>query len=146
MAKIVLGKRPESFKKTITFPTPDGTEGMMEVTYKYRTTTEYGTFQDAWLAARKAKIEAEAAQEAEKKKKADAAGEAYTAPEMTNEELRRIEVDANTDYLLEIISGWNLDIGFDRDSVFQLCDEFPGAAREIMDRYRAAITEGRLGN
>jgi hypothetical protein len=128
MAKVVLGKRPESFKHTLKFQMHDGTEGTMEVVYKYRTLTEFGTFLDEWTSEQKAKLEA---------------GE---PKELTNEELRRAQADANTDYLMHILVGWNLDVEFSRDAVLQLCDELPAGAIEAMNAYRAAITEGRLGN
>jgi hypothetical protein len=37
-------------------------------------------------------------------------------------------------------------VPFSRAAVEQLCDELPGAAQDIMDAYRAAVVEGRLGN
>ena len=54
--------------------------------------------------------------------------------------------DTNADYILQISDGWNLDEDFNRASVVQLCDELPGAAQAIIEAYRAALTEGRLGN
>ena len=132
MAKIVLGKRPESFKKTIKFMMVDESgevsEGQMEVQYKYRTLTEFGTFLDEWTLDQKYKLDAEReAIEAAKKKALDA-GEAWAEPELTNEDVRRKQADANTDYLMQILVGWNLDVGFSRDTVLQFCNEFSGGA------------------
>lgn len=146
MAKIVLGKRPDSFKKTLKFPMHDGTEGTMEVSYRYRTLTEFGTFIDEWNGEQIGKLDAERLQLEAAKKKALDAGETYVDPQVTNEEVRGKQAKANTDYLMRILVGWNLDVEFSRDAVLQLCDELPGAAIEAMNSYRAAITEGRLGN
>ena len=52
----------------------------------------------------------------------------------------------NAAYLLDVLDGWNLDETLTRDTAAQLCDELPGAATEIMEAYRLAIVEGRLGN
>jgi len=146
MAKIVLGKRPESFKHPIKFPCHDGTEGVMEVLYKYRTVTEFGAFIDVWVREQKMKLDAEKAKADAARQKALEAGDAYVEPEVTNEELRQAQAKTNADYIQRIVVGWNLEVEFTPDTVLQLCDEFPGAATEIMDRYRGAITEGRLGN
>jgi hypothetical protein len=54
--------------------------------------------------------------------------------------------ETNADYIMKVADGWNLDIEFSRRSVAQLCDELPAAAMAIMNTYRSAITEGRLGN
>ena len=54
--------------------------------------------------------------------------------------------DKNAAYLIDVLDGWNLDEVLTRDTAAQLCDELPGAATEIMEAYRLAIVEGRLGN
>lgn len=146
MAKIVLGKRPANFKKTLQVPMHDGTEGAMEVLYKYRTLTEFGAFIDEWAKHAEAQIEAEQAARDAKKREAEERGEAYTEPVITNEEVRRKQAEANADYLMRILEGWNLDVEFGAQSVLQLCDELPAAAAKIINDYRLAITEGRLGN
>jgi len=131
MAKIVLGKRPESFKKIIKVPMLEGGEGTIEMVYKYRTRTEFGAFVDEMIAA------------------------AGTAPPVSQSDedvsfsLERALTatrDKNADYIMAIAAGWNLDVEFSRDAAVQLCDELPGAAIAIIDSYRAAVSEGRLGN
>lgn len=47
---------------------------------------------------------------------------------------------------MQAVEGWNLDEPFALESVQQLADELPAAVAAIMDTYRSAITQGRLGN
>lgn len=130
MAKIILGKRPVSFKKTIKVPMLEGGEGTVEVDYVYRTRTEFGAFVDELFSSAGVKPASQADE--------DVKFSLQQALERTR--------DTNADYILKIAKGWNLDVEFSRDAVVQLCDELPGAAMSIIDSYRVAITEGRLGN
>lgn len=130
MAKIRLGSRPKNFRRSITVTLPEGGKGVMEVSYIYRTRTEFGEFVDSLM------------------KDAGVPQTGQTGEEVAFSLAVALAKtrDANADYILRIIDGWNLDEEFSRDSVAQLCDELPGAALEIMDQYRSAIVEGRLGN
>lgn len=136
MAKIILGKRPESFKQKVTFPMLDGSEGAIQCVFKYRTKTEFGKFIDAMVADAKAADT--------KNKEADAALEPQT---MQLADIMAKTVDKNADYLLDILKGWDVE-GRDltRDNCALLSDELPGAAVAIMEAYRLAVSEGRLGN
>jgi len=130
MAKIVLGSRPKNFKRVIKVPMLEGGEGTIEVSYIYRTRTQFGAFVDELFAA--AGVKPASQDEADVKfSLADALAKTR---------------DTNADYILQIMDGWNLDVEFSRGSVVQLCDELPGAAMAIIDSYRLSITEGRLGN
>ena len=124
--KVKLGSRPKSFKRVVKFPMVDGSEGAMTITFKYRTRSEFGQFIDEMM------LEAQTAPD---EAPATSLGAAL---EKTKE--------ANADYILKIAEGWDLDEEFNRENVAQLCDEVPGASAAIMDQYRAAIVEGRLGN
>lgn len=130
MAKIVLGKRPQNFKRVVSFDLPEGGKGSIEVSYKYRTRTEFGAFVDDLM---KAAGESPASQSDEDVKFSLAKALAKT-------------IDTNSDYLMKIVDGWNLDADFTRDNMQQMCDEYPGAALAVIDAYRFAITEGRSGN
>lgn len=130
MAKISLGKRPKSFKRTIKVPMHEGGEGAIEVSFLYRTRTEFGALVDDLLKA----ADVTPASTSDE----DVAFSLQLALERTR--------DTNADYILKIMDGWDLDEAFTRASVVQLCDELPGAAQAIIADYRAAITEGRLGN
>lgn len=127
MAKIKLGARPESFKRSVSFPLLEGGEdGVIECVFKYRTRTEFGKFIDGLFA--------------------DAKEAPAQSGEFSMQNLMEKTRDKNADYLLEIVTGWSLDEALSRDNLQQLCDEIPSAATAIMESYRLAITEGRLGN
>lgn len=130
MAKVVLGKRPQSFKRTITVDLLEGGKGTVEIEYIYRTRTEFGVFVDELLSD--AGVKPTGSSEDDVKFSLEAA-------------LKKAR-DANADYILKVAKDWNLDVDFSRESVAQLCDELPGVAQQIIEVYRAAITEGRLGN
>lgn len=136
MAKIILGQRPKSFKKTVTFPMLDGTDGSIECQFKYRTRKEFGKFIDGILDAAKVKPA--------KKKKSETADDAEVQFSMAD--LMEKTAGANADYLLQVLDGWNLDEELNAANAQQLCDEIPAASAAIMEAYRTAVTEGRLGN
>ncbi len=128
MSKIKLGQRPQNFKKVIKFPMLDGTTGSIQVTYKYRTRREFGQFIDQMM---------------------DDAGVVRNNDhdaEFSMAELMTKTSGSTADYLLEVIEEWNLDVPLSKESAQQLADEVPAAAMAIMETYRLAITEGRLGN
>jgi len=130
MAKITLGRRPKNFKRVLSVDLPEGGKGTIEVSYIYRTRTEFGAFVD------------------------DLFGNAGVSPVGQSDEEVKFSLkdalektcDTNADYIMKIVDGWNLDADFSRDSVAQLCDELPGVALELINTYRIAVTEGRLGN
>lgn len=139
-ARVTLGKRPETFTAFVSALLPEGGEGTIEVTYRYRTRSEFG----ALLDKRQADAEAFDARAAAEAKAARDRGE--QVPEKTAGDLHNMMRDAMATHILEIATGWNLPEPFDLQHVTQLCDELPGMARAIVDRYRDAIVEGRLGN
>ncbi|MES1979547.1 MAG: phage tail assembly chaperone [Pseudomonadota bacterium] len=130
MAKITLGSRPKSFKKVVKFPMLDGTTGSIECIYKYRTRKEFGVFIDGLLDA--AKVKPDASEDGEVK--------------FSMSELMEKTAGANADYILQIVEGWNLDEDLSAATAQQLADEIPAAAAAIMETYRAAVQDGRLGN
>lgn len=130
MAKIILGKRPKSFKRTITIDLVEGGKGSIEVSYLYRTRSEFGQFIDELMEASGVKMADQSEEEVK----------------FSLEEALKRTLETNADYIMKIADGWNLDVEFSRAAVAQLCDELPGAALQIINQYRTAITEGRLGN
>lgn len=140
MAKIILGQRPKSFPRTINFKQVDGSPGSMEVTYKYRTRTEFGDFADEI----RAEIDTKATAEMDHLK--ELVGKGESIPELTQKEMLRRETETNVGYIMGCVEGWNLDVEFDRAAVLQLADEVPAAIPEIIGAYRDAIVDGRLGN
>jgi len=127
MSKVILGARPKNFAAVVTVTMLDGTTGTIPVSFKYRTKKEFGEFVDAMMK--------DAGQEI-----------TTTGEEFSMARLQSLTVEKNADYLLEALDGLGLDQEFGRESLVQLCDELPGAAVAIMDRYREAVTQGRLGN
>lgn len=130
MAKITLGKRPKNFKCTVTVPLLEGGEGKVELSFIYRTRTEFGAFVDDIVKAAGVPVASQAGE--------DVKFSLARALEKTRE--------SNADYIMAICNGWNLDEEFSRAAVVQLCDELPGVALEIINSYRLASVEGRLGN
>lgn len=125
MTKIVLGSRPKSFPVTVKAKMLDGSEGIIGCQFKYRTKREFGQLIDRMFKD---------------------AGEALTDGEFSMENLMSRTVDKNADYLADVLDGWDLDIKLSRDALSQLADEVPAMAAAIMDAYRSATVEGRLGN
>lgn len=133
MATIKLGNRPKNFKKVVTFPMLDGTEGSIEVLFKYRTRKEFGAFIDELVESAKVKAPA-----------APVDGE---APAFSMADLMERTAGSNADYIMQVAEGWNVvDTEFTTDAVQQLSDEIPAAAIAIMEAYRVAVTEGRVKN
>lgn len=135
MAKIILGKRPATFDRTVTFPMLDGTTGQLDITFHYRTKKEWAKLQDDTAAARTAASA----------KRAEAA-KADSGAALLLEDLVAIGCEADADYLEKIVADWNLEFPANAESFAQLCDELPAAAAAIVNEYRAAVYEGRLGN
>lgn len=128
MATIKLGSRPKSFAVPVKFKLLDGTDAAIDVTFKYRTRTEFGAFLDEIYAENNVKP-------AETDDQQNLLERAYQAG-----------VENHAKQIMRAAESWNLDEPFTLDSVSALCDEFPSAALAIMETYRVAITEGRLGN
>ena len=134
---IVLGRRPEAIKATVMAALPDGTEGAIEMTYRYRTRTEFGELIDQRM---------EEARKADQVLQADGGGDDAPPPPFSVAELQSRTLQATTQHILDIATGWGLPEPFDAAHVQQLCNELPGMASAIVERYRAVILEGRLGN
>ncbi|MCK6453987.1 MAG: phage tail assembly chaperone [Alphaproteobacteria bacterium] len=127
MSTVTLGKRPSTFKPfTVKFQMPDGSEGSILVTYKYRTRTEFGDLIDGIFK--------------------DAGRQRPDGEPFSMRELMEGTRNKNGDYLAAVIEAWNLDEPLTVESLRQLCDELPAAAAVIMEAYRTAALEGRLGN
>ena len=129
MAKIKLGSTPKSFKKVVKFPMLDGTDGSIECIYRYRSRKEFGVFIDSLLQAAKVKPK-----------------DGEEVPEFSMADLMEKTAGGNAAYILQVVEGWNLDEEFSEANVQQLADEIPAAAGAIMETYRVACVEGRLGN
>jgi len=126
-SKIKLGSRPKSFTRIVKFPMLEGGEGSIECTFKYRTRSEFGVFIDALVESAGAKPKED--------------GEKFSMAELMER-----TAGQNAKYILDVLEGWNLDEDLNQANVQQLADELPAAAAAIMETYRTACVEGRLGN
>jgi hypothetical protein len=126
MAAIKLGQTPKTFKKTVKVPGLDGIEWTMDVVYKYRTKREYGALVDELAADGTYKT---------------AEGEAFSL-----EKYLEVAQEKNGEFLLRVLDSWGLDAELNAQNAQRLCDEFPGIAHAVLETYRIACNEGRLGN
>ena len=132
MTKIVLGKKPASFKKRVSFTMLDGSQGFIDCTFKYRTRTEFGAFIDKIMGSAKSAHGADAPD--------------VTAETFSMEKLMSSTAESNGEYLMQVLESWGLDEPLNHSNAQALSNEIPAAAMAIMETYRTAITEGRLGN
>lgn len=130
MQKIVFGAAPKSFKKVVQFDGFEGQKMAIEVKFIYRTRTAFGAFLDEMFESAKIKPAGNDDDEVRRK-----IAEVFSGA-----------VEYQAEYLGKIIDGWNLDADLTFENLHHLCDEYPGAALAIIEAYRVAITEGRLGN
>lgn len=52
----------------------------------------------------------------------------------------------DTDMIMDMVCGWELEDEFGPESVEKLVQNYVGSARAITDKYLAEVTRGRLGN
>lgn len=126
MAKLVLGSAPKTFKSKVTFELLDGGKADIEMVYKYKTRNEYAKLIDS------------AVDEQTLNAKKD--------QELKSSEVYKIIDEKVVDFILEIAEGWDLSDEFNAESVAKLVNEFPMASAPIIDKYRAAILDGRTKN
>lgn len=126
MANITLGKKPKNFKPfTVKSPMPDGSEGIISATFKYRTRSEFGAMMNTMFAD---------------------ANEEKTEGIPDFQDLFLKMGDKNADHLLACLDAWDLDFELSRASLVQLSDELPAASAALMAAYRNACVDGKLGN
>lgn len=127
MANVVkLGTRPKTFKQiNVSVTLPDGEEGLIPVTFKYRDRREFGKWQDGI-----------------KNAFPETAGEDFTW-----EQFYARAGDLTADYVLQAVDSWGLDVPLNKESLLQIESECgAGALPAILGAYGNACREGRLGN
>lgn len=135
--KIKLGSRPKTFKPfPVKFTMPDGAEGQIKATFKYFTKTESGKMFDEMIAAAKANAKTE-----EEKAEVEAA-----EAEFSLEAIMQKTRDQNADYISRVMDSWDLDEELSKENLQQLDDEVPAASIALMNAFREAAQQGRLGN
>jgi len=127
--KIKLGQCPKNFTAPVSFKMLDGSEGIINVTYKYRTRSQFGAYLDEIFA------ENGVAKPAASDDSGSLIERAYIAG---NEKI--------AGQIVRAADGWDLDEPFTEENVQALANEMPAAANAIILTYEAAIKEGRLGN
>lgn len=127
MAKIVLGKTPKTFASfPVKFPMPDGSEGTIEATFKYRTRTQFGEFLNKIFA--------------------DAGEDQSSDGNIDFEVLFSKTKDKNAEHLLAALDSWDVDQPLNLSTLQDLANELPAASVALMAAYNKACTEGKLGN
>ena len=130
MAKLSLASAPKTFKRTVSIPLLDGSDADIEITYKYKTRSDYAKLLDDVVKSEKPK---------DKQKE----GEEVT--ESAVDIFKRLGA-GTVDYLMKIIESWDLDDEFNKANIADLIDKFPSAANKISETYRIAILEGATKN
>lgn len=127
MAKLLLGKRPKHFQPfPVKFVMPDGTPESIEVTYKYRTRSEFAAFLQELF---------------------DVSGQEQPANgEIDFVALFKKSASRSVDQLFDAIVEWNLDDKLSKETLTTLGDEIPAALAAMLACYSAACSEGKLGN
>lgn len=133
MSKIILGKTPKTFAPVaVKFPMPDGTEGVIQTTFKYRTRMQYGEFlNEVFEVNKSAEVVSDAKEGDEQRDFQKIFGETR---------------DKTAARLAMAIDSWDLDVELNQESLQQLADELPAAVVALQSAYETACTVGRLGN
>lgn len=149
MAKIKLGTPPKNIPHTVKFKGIDGEEDTFDVTYKYRTRSQFAQYVDSLSTAATKKAKAQAKASTSKKAKKPAA-EALEGDEVLDVTVWTDIVNGTSgqmaEHLMGMLESWELNDELNRANVERLVDEYPGLATAIISDYRAAVVEGRLGN
>ncbi len=124
MAKFSLASAPKTFKRKVTITLLDDSTADIELTFKYKTRTEYAKLLD----------------EVMKQDKVD-----DNKTESAVDIFKRLGA-GTVEFLMKIVEGWDLDDEFNKSNVSELIDKFPAAANEITEAYRIAILEGKSKN
>lgn len=127
--KIKLGATPpKTFKPaTVKMEMPDGSEGEINITFKYRTQDEYWDYKEGFFNA-SAVTNTEGA---EPKPLSKSAGEAR---------------ERAAKHVLDAIDSWDLDIELNEANLCQLFNEVQQSTGAIIEAYQNACIQGRLGN
>lgn len=137
MKKLKLGGNPKTFKKNIDVVLLEGGTAPLQITYKYRTRSQFAELVDENIAA--AEVEAQTAKNAE----LDPAGESQRVTVAEN--FATLDA-ARAKHVLKIAEGWDLDDEFTEANLLQFEDENPGTLTAIANAYAQAVAEARTKN
>ena len=128
MAKFKFGAPPKTFKRNIKFDTLEGVKEDFDVVFNFRSRKEAGVLFDEMLSAAKAR------------------GAGKDKDDMTMTEIMEATTGNNSKYLIKALASWEFEQELNDVNAERLANEWPGAAGAIMEAYRTACLEGRLGN
>ena len=133
MPKFNLGKAPVNFKRAVLIDMFDGSQDSIEMTFKYRSRTEYAKLMDDVIFAAKNK---------------NIVSDDKTAADKQDTFLSLLseQDELSVDYVLQIAEGWDLSNEFNKATLKEIKNKFPGAIEAIIEAYRVSILEGRLKN
>lgn len=129
MAKIKLGATPETFKQfPVKFQMPDGTDGEISATFRYRTQKEYGQLLN-------------------ESRTKDGQPLPTTADGAIDfETLYSNGMRDNAEFLLKALHAWDLDEPLNAENLQAVANKYPAAIVALSAAYGAACREGKLGN
>jgi hypothetical protein len=120
--KFKLGECPKQFKPfSVRFEMPDGSEGVIEVTYKYRTRNEYAEFISQHTSG------------------VDAGDENRPFMQRIVDGL----IAGNVSFLMGCVEAWNLDRKLGEEELRELANTVPAGAQALVDKYGRPTTCGR---
>ena len=125
-AAFIFGARPKHLTGDVKFQSVTGVDVDIACTFKYRDREEFGAFWDTIADAKLPELPE---------------GEKFTF-----ERLAKQGIEVQVDRTMEFLTDWPIDLEFNRENVLRLFREEPAAPAAIWEAYRAACTEGRLGN
>lgn len=128
MAIIKLGNRPKTFKEIpVAITLPDGSEGVIPVTFKYMDKMQFGKWQDG-------------AASGFKDMKAD-------NDDFSWEKFYKATGESSAEKLLEVIDSWGLDVELSKQAIIEIeIDCGAAALPALFAAFGLACREGRLGN
>lgn len=127
--KVKLGNAPKTFKKPVSIVLLSGLLADIEMSFIYRTRSEFAALVDEKIAADSAAAESES-----------------PAPAKTVADWFKEVDEGGAKFVLKIADGWDLDDPFNEKSLLQLEDENPGALAAIAAKYRQSVAETRVKN
>lgn len=128
MAKFKFGEHPKTFKHVVKFKTLDGVQQELKVEFNFRTRSQFGEFFD------------------EMRDAATSARGGADVADMSMAEVMEATRGSNGQFILGALASWDLEDDLNVDNAQRLADEYPAAAEAVMEAYRKACLEGRLGN
>lgn len=127
--KFKLVSPPKTIDAKIKFKTLEGVDVNFSVTFNWRNQRQFGELFDEMASAVKERGALQKGKE-----------------DISMAEVMDANVGGNGKYLLRVLAAWDLESELNEENAEMLANDWPAAAKEIMETYRAICLEGRLGN